>query len=90
MPKKAVKKKYIPNSKEKYMCAKHKKYFTSELLKWKKDIIKFIPDKSLDWKVAKVIEINKLKITIETEDKEIGYISFNSASWTRKKVLKIF
>ena len=22
------------------MCAKHKKYFTSELLKWKKDIIK--------------------------------------------------
>ena len=33
-------KKYIPNSKEKYMCAKHKKYFTSELLQWKKDIIK--------------------------------------------------
>ena len=34
-----VKKKYIPNSKEKYMCVKHKKYFTDELLKWKKDII---------------------------------------------------
>ena len=34
------KKKYIPNSKEKYMCAKHKKFFTSELLQWKKDIIK--------------------------------------------------
>ena len=33
------KKKYAPNSKEKYMCAKHKK-FTEELLKWKKDIIK--------------------------------------------------
>jgi len=31
---------YIPNTKEKYMCAKHKKYFTSELLRWKKDIIK--------------------------------------------------
>ncbi len=58
--------------------------------KWKKDIIKFIPDKSLDWKVAKVIEINKLKITIETEDKEIGYISFNSASWTRKKSFEDF
>ena len=35
-----TKKKYIPNSKEKYMCAKHKKFFTEELIKWKKDIIK--------------------------------------------------
>ena len=38
--KKTVKKKYIPNSKEKYMCSKHKKYFTEELIKWKKEIIK--------------------------------------------------
>ena len=35
-----TKKKYIPNSKEKYMCVKHKKFFTGELLNWKKDIIK--------------------------------------------------
>ena len=34
-----TKKKYTPNSKEKYMCAKHKKFFTEELLNWKKDII---------------------------------------------------
>ena len=34
------KKKYTPNSKEKYMCAKHKKFVTEELLKWKRDIIK--------------------------------------------------
>ena len=33
-------KKYTPSSKEKYMCAKHKKFFTEELLKWKRDIIK--------------------------------------------------
>ena len=33
-------KKYTPNTKEKYMCAKHKKFFTAELVKWKKDIIK--------------------------------------------------
>ena len=38
--KKTVKKKYIPNSKEKYMCSKHAKYFTEELIKWKKEIIK--------------------------------------------------
>ena len=36
----STKKKYIPNLKEKYMCAKHKKFFNEELVKWKKDIIK--------------------------------------------------
>ena len=40
IPKKPSKKAYIPNAKEKYMCAKHKKYFTDLLLRWKKDIIK--------------------------------------------------
>ncbi len=40
LKKKTVKKKYSPNSKEKYMCAKHKKVFSDELIKWKKDIIK--------------------------------------------------
>ena len=40
LKKKTTKKKYTPNSKEKYMCAKHKKYFTEALLNWKKDIIK--------------------------------------------------
>ena len=40
LKKKTTKKKYIPNSKEKYMCAKHKKFFSEELIKWKKDIIK--------------------------------------------------
>tara|TARA_Y100000992_G_scaffold284349_1_gene234405 strand:- start:151 stop:588 length:438 start_codon:yes stop_codon:yes gene_type:complete len=45
MPKKTtglkkISKKYTPNNKEKYMCVKHKKFFTDELLKWKRDIIK--------------------------------------------------
>ena len=40
MPKKSSKKPYVPNVKEKYMCAKHKKYFTQELIKWRKEIIK--------------------------------------------------
>ena len=30
----------LRNPQEKYMCIKHKKFFTEELLKWKKDIIK--------------------------------------------------
>ena len=40
LKKKTVKKKYIPNSKEKYMCARHKKFFIEKLIEWKKDIIK--------------------------------------------------
>ena len=40
LKKKTIKKKYVPNNKEKYMCVKHKKFFTEELLKWKRDIIK--------------------------------------------------
>ena len=36
----ASKNKYLPKSKEKYMCAKHKKFFTDALLQWKKDILK--------------------------------------------------
>ena len=38
--KKTQSKKYTPNDKEKYMCAKHKKFFTNELLRWKRDIVK--------------------------------------------------
>ena len=32
-------KKYIPNEKEKYMCAKHKVYFKKRLIEWKNEII---------------------------------------------------
>ena len=40
MIKKPIKKRYVPNSKEKYMCVKHKKFFSEVLNRWKKDIIK--------------------------------------------------
>ncbi len=35
-----ISKKYIPNKKEKYMCKKHKAYFTQHLTEWKNEIIK--------------------------------------------------
>ncbi len=34
-----VAKNYIPSSKEKYMCAKHKAYFRKALADWKNDLI---------------------------------------------------
>ena len=33
-------KKYTPNIKEKYMCTKHKKFFTKKLISWRKEIVK--------------------------------------------------
>ena len=32
-------KKYIPNDKEKYMCAKHKAYFKKRLIEWRNEIV---------------------------------------------------
>jgi len=52
---------------------------------WQDKIQKFSPDKSLNWKIAKVININKLKLKIEIENKEIGFIDFQNINWTRKK-----
>ena len=37
---KTTSKSYVPNDKEKCMCAKHKQFFKKELLRWKNDIIK--------------------------------------------------
>ena len=34
-----MKKKYIPNEKEKYMCEKHKKFFKKKLTDWKNEIM---------------------------------------------------
>ena len=52
---------------------------------WFKNINDLMIDKSLNWKLAKVIDIEKLTIKIETEDKEIGIVDFENVSWTRKK-----
>ena len=35
-----ISKSYVPNEKEKYMCAKHKKFFEKKLSDWKDEIVK--------------------------------------------------
>ena len=52
---------------------------------WQKNIQELTLDKSLNWKLAKVINVDKLTAKIETENKEIGFIDFNNVSWVRKK-----
>ena len=41
-------KKYIPNEKEKYMCAKQKAFFKKKLIEWKSEIIKSANNNLLD------------------------------------------
>ena len=57
---------------------------------WQNYIQEFVPDKSLNWKLAKVINIDKLILKIETENKEIGFIDFKNINWTRKKSFEDF
>ncbi len=53
--------------------------------RWVEKVQDFKIDKSLNWKLAKVIDLNKLSATIELENKEKGIIDFKNVSWTRKK-----
>ena len=53
--------------------------------KWLSDIKELKVDKSLNWKLARVIQLNKLSIKIETGNNEIGFVDFKNVSWTRKK-----
>ena len=57
---------------------------------WQNNIQQLTPDKSLNWKLAKVIDVNKLILKIEIEDKEIGFIDFANINWTRKKSFEDF
>jgi len=52
---------------------------------WQNYINEFIPDKSLNWELAKVLDIKKLTAKIEIQNKDIGFIDFKNVSWTRKK-----
>ena len=52
---------------------------------WGKKVEEFKLDKSLKWKLAKVININKFSVKIEIENKKIGFINFENIYWTRKK-----
>ena len=60
---------------------------------WKNDIEKYVPDKSLNWKLAKIINVKKLLVEIEIENKENGIIDFKNINWTRansfEDILKI-
>ena len=47
-------------------------------------------EESLNWKIAKVIKIEEFFVDIETKDKEIGKINFETINWTKKSFNKLF
>ncbi len=55
------------------------------LVDWKNRIQEYVPDESLNWNLAKVIEVNKLSAKIEIDNDEEGFIDFKNVNWTRKK-----
>ena len=55
---------------------------------WLDNVKDLKTDQSLNWKLARVIDIEELSVKIETEDKEKGSIDFKNVSWTRKKSFK--
>jgi len=58
---------------------------------WEEDVKENIPDVSLNWKLAKVIEVKKLTLKIELENKkEVGFVDFKNVGWTRKKSFEDF
>jgi len=57
---------------------------------WQNNIQDFIPDKSLNWKIAKVKKVEHLSLKIEIENNEKGFIDFQDINWTRKKSFKDF
>ena len=54
------------------------------------DIKKFGLEKSIKWKLAKVLKINDFHIKIQIDNKEIGKISLDNISWTKKDFNTLF
>ena len=50
-----------------------------------KDLEKFTIEKTINWQLAIVKKINKFSIDIETKEKQIGKINYESISWTKKE-----
>ena len=57
---------------------------------WLIDVKGLMIDKSLNWKLAKIIHVGKLSVTIETDNGEKGFIDFKNVSWARKKSFEEF
>ncbi len=59
-------------------------------LNWNNDLEKYSLEKSINWKLAIIIKINKFSADIETEDNIKGVIGYKDISWTKKEFKELF
>tara|TARA_B100001057_G_scaffold41493_1_gene37188 strand:+ start:147 stop:2483 length:2337 start_codon:yes stop_codon:yes gene_type:complete len=52
---------------------------------WTKGLKKYELEKSLGWKIAIVIEVDKFSTLVETRDGKRGFINYKNISWTKKE-----
>ena len=57
---------------------------------WVEHVKELRVDKSLNWKLAKVIDVNKLSVKIQIENKETGFIDFKNINWIRESSFEDF
>ena len=59
---------------------------------WNKDpeVQTFKLEKSINWKIARVEEINKFLVKIQTEENLSGVINYENISWTKKEFKELF
>ena len=56
---------------------------------WLKDLEKYKLEKSINWKIAIVKNVDKFLAEVETEDKIKGIIEYKDISWTKKEFEEI-
>ena len=80
-------KKYIPNEKEKYMCAKQKAYFKKRLMDWKNEIIE-INSKNLYFKEVDH-EISSPDVVDQASSQTEKTVEMRTLNRQRKLISKI-
>jgi penicillin-binding protein 1A len=57
---------------------------------WMNGLKKFKLERSINWKLAIIKNIEQFSVEIENEDKLKGYIKYENISWTKKELNKLF
>ena len=57
---------------------------------WSQDLEKFELEKSINWEIAIIKDIEKFSATIETINKQEGIIEYNDITWTKKEFDQLF
>ena len=57
---------------------------------WSKNLEKYQLEKSINWEIAIVKEINQFTTNIETQNKTQGIIQYKDISWTKKEFVELF